>query len=101
MDELERKGQEIADALGVHRGSEPLVDAVRRTANQLSELQAEFRRWQESIRELAIAETGAPDFFIDGGACDSGDPLDLTLTEIKQGFAFLSTKLRGESKARS
>jgi len=40
-------------------------------------------RWQQAIYELARKRAIAPDE-IDGGGCDSGDPLDLTLTEIGQ-----------------
>jgi hypothetical protein len=55
-------------------------------------LEKELRRWQEAIREAVIKHSGAPDHIIDGGGCDSGDPLDLTLAEIAQGFAYV----RGE-----
>lgn len=48
----------------------------------------EISRWQEAIRNRLI-ELGAPDSLIDGGGgCDSGDPLDLTLTEINQAFNY-------------
>jgi hypothetical protein len=46
----------------------------------------EVGRWQDEIRKTVIKLSGAPDHSIDGGGCDSGDPLDLTLTEIRQGF---------------
>jgi len=52
------------------------------------EHEQELARWQEAIRELLIETSGAPDHLIDGSGCDSGDPLDLTLTEIRQAFAF-------------
>jgi len=40
-------------------------------------------RWQQAIYELCRKHAIAPDC-IDGSGCDSGDPLDLTLTEIGQ-----------------
>lgn len=43
----------------------------------------EIPRWQKEIRSLLISECGQD---VDGSGCDSGDPLDLTLTEI--GLAF-------------
>jgi len=44
---------------------------------------------QNRIRDLVIELSGASDGDIDGGGCDSGDPVDLSLSEICQGFAFL------------
>jgi hypothetical protein len=49
----------------------------------------ELRRWQDAIRDKVIEASGAPDHVIDGAGCDSGDPLDLTLTEIGLGFNFI------------
>jgi hypothetical protein len=43
----------------------------------------EIPRWQNAIRELCISECGQN---VDGSGCDSGDPLDLTLTEIQLAF---------------
>jgi len=51
----------------------------------------ELGRWQGAIYRLIKEETGA-DVEIDGSGCDSGDPLDLTLAEISQGFAYLDDK---------
>lgn len=55
-------------------------------------LDKELGRWQDAIREHVIKITGAPDYSIDGAGCDSGDPLDLSLTEISQGVNFLIDK---------
>lgn len=52
----------------------------------------EFRRWQDEIRRVVIEESGAGPSRIDGHACDSGDPLDLTLAEIRQGFRHVGDK---------
>ena len=52
----------------------------------MDENEDELRRWQDAIRNEVIKQSGAPDCDIDGGGCESGDPLDLTLTEIRQGF---------------
>lgn len=61
-------------------------DEVKRMEEKHEE---ELRRWQDEIRGAVIDASGASDCDIDGGGCDSGDPLDLTLTEISQGFVFL------------
>lgn len=52
----------------------------------------EIGRWQQAIYEAIKGHSGA-DAEIDGGSCDSGDPLDLTLTEIAQGFNYLDNLL--------
>lgn len=44
---------------------------------------------QNRIRNLVIRLSGAKDGLIDGSGCDSGDPVDLTLNEIAQGFNYL------------
>lgn len=48
---------------------------------------AEAGRWQDAIYELCkkvCREWNIDEGMIDGGGCDSGDPLDLSLSEIKQ-----------------
>lgn len=42
----------------------------------------EQARWQEAINDLCCKL--APEANIDGGGCDSGDPLDFSLAEIAQ-----------------
>jgi hypothetical protein len=49
----------------------------------------EIPRWQNAIRALCIEECGHE---VDGSGCDSGDPLDLTLTEIGLAFNHLKEK---------
>lgn len=61
-------------------------DAIGITASQ------EVGRWQEAIRNLLIKLSGASPDDIDGSGCDSGDPLDLTLTEISQAFVHLENE---------
>jgi hypothetical protein len=51
----------------------------------------ELTRWQDAIRGLVCILSGS--FDIDGGSCDSGDPLDFTLTEITEGFTVIQDKL--------
>lgn len=47
--------------------------------------EAECARWQNAIYELCCAKLkDLPDVNIDGKGCDSGDPLDFTLSEISQ-----------------
>lgn len=74
----------------------PLESAVGHTIDQLRETVAthdqELRRWQDEIRDAVIRHSGAPDSRIDGAGCDSGDPLDLSLAEISQGFAWITDK---------
>jgi len=43
----------------------------------------EIPRWQNAIRDLVEAQCGQQ---VDGSGCESGDPLDLTLTEISMAF---------------
>lgn len=50
----------------------------------------EICRWQDAIRVLLLKH--APKANIDGGGCDSGDPLDLTLCEISQAFAYFEDR---------
>ncbi len=50
-------------------------------------LDSELSRWQCAIRNLLCELTGDDGENIDGGGCDSGDPLDLTLTEIRQAWS--------------
>lgn len=47
-------------------------------------VEKEQGRWQKRIRDALIDLAGYE--FIDGSACDSGDPLDVTLSEIQQAF---------------
>jgi hypothetical protein len=51
-----------------------------------TEIDTEQGRWQETIYNLVTKETGQlhPPPMIDGAGCDSGDPLDFTLSEIQQ-----------------
>lgn len=56
------------------------------------EADEEIGRWQQAIYK-AIKEHSGADVEIDGGSCDSGDPLDFTLTEISQGFNYLDNLL--------
>ena len=58
----------------------------------------ELRRWQDAIRDKLI-DLGAPDWKIDGAGCDSGDPLDFTLTEIGQGVGYFIDQLEELKKA--
>ncbi|MGZ5527815.1 MAG: hypothetical protein ACXWJB_04005 [Limisphaerales bacterium] len=57
--------------------------------------EAEQARWQERIyHELCdIAAAAELNINIDGGGCDSGDPLDFTITEIRQVTNLLLEKL--------
>lgn len=54
---------------------------------------------QDRILAALYEHTGAPKGRIDGSGCDSGDPVDLTLSEISQAFLYLEDK--GEESAPS
>jgi hypothetical protein len=49
------------------------------------------RKEQDAIRNKVIELSGYTE--VDGSGCDSGDPLDLTLTEIAQGFTYIDNRL--------
>jgi hypothetical protein len=51
--ELERRGQAISDAMGIYRGTEPLIDAVGRMRNQLAAAEQE-----RDIYLLVLTEMG-------------------------------------------
>ena len=55
----------------------------------------EIGRWQQEIYKLVIDLSGHE---VDGSGCDSGDPLDLTLSEIREGFSFLKDALAEKDK---
>jgi hypothetical protein len=81
----QRDIQDVRELLSVE-ADEPLCKQVDK----------ELSRWQESIRNLLVKETGCDS--IDGKGCDSGDPLDFTLSEVKQGLAILQDKLTDSQK---
>lgn len=58
---------------------------TRANTEQSDALDNELRRWQDAIRNEFLEVV--PDAMIDGGGCDSGDPLDFTLAEISQGIS--------------
>jgi hypothetical protein len=66
---------------------DPIWEEIqRRMEDKPTIMDEEMGRWQDAIYKLACDL--APDAQIDGGGCDSGDPLDLTLDEISQAFAY-------------
>lgn len=56
----------------------------------------EMGRWQQEIYKLVMELSG--NYEIDGAGCDSGDPLDFTLSEISQGFNFLKDQFAEAQK---
>lgn len=83
-----------ARALELDAMAESFNADAKKAEARMKELEADYGRWQNKIRDLVIRMSGAPKYAIDGGGCESGDPLDFTLTEIKLGFAHLDDKLR-------
>ena len=59
----------------------------------------ELARWQHDIYNYLCCVIGEPLYRIDGGACDSGDPLDFTLMEIKQCVEILKENADAEIAA--
>jgi hypothetical protein len=57
------------------------------------ESEKEPGRWQDAIYKLLVEETNDS---IDGGGCDSGDPLDFTISEISQAIGILKEELARE-----
>lgn len=78
------------------RHVEPVVWCCRQIRKLIDDYEIvdgrELARWQNEIRALVIKESGAKSEDIDGSGCDSGDPLDLTLSEISQGFCHIEEK---------
>lgn len=69
-----------------HPDRKALVDRTY-TQAQLDEAVAQEQgRWQDAIRDKVITASQIPnaDSWVDGGGCDSGDPLDVSLAEIGQ-----------------
>lgn len=107
-EQIEQAAAAIANARGGRRGMPPISNVLEmlpanlveevtedaRAALEAVEVEsddehdAELGRWQEAIRELLIKASGAPADAIDGSGCDSGDPLDLTLTEISAALRY-------------
>lgn len=78
-------------------GAKPDLDAILVEAWQLlkekivcgesfaQRMEKEQGRWQEEIYGLVCKQ--CPTASIDGKGCESGDPLDVTLSEVGQGLA--------------
>jgi hypothetical protein len=63
-----------------------IPDLLNEIKRLREEEEVEHGRWQNAIYNLVTKETGQlhPPPMIDGKGCDSGDPLDFTLSEIQQ-----------------
>lgn len=84
--------REISFLLGCADGDDTPKDRIAQLREAVATHDQELRRWQDEIRDAVIRHSGAPDSRIDGAGCDSGDPLDLSLAEISQGFAWIADK---------
>lgn len=70
------------------------VTALQARIRELEqERDREAGRWQEEVYDLLRKHVPHPDA-IDGGGCDSGDPLDFTLAEVSQGLDQLQAQLQ-------
>jgi len=67
---------------------------LRKVAEELGPVEAEQKRWQDAIMKIIDATAIRYNLGnIDGGGCDSGDPLDFTTSEIHQVINQLADKL--------
>ena len=84
---------EIAHSGWIRATREELQGEIARLESELAALRdaqdKELARWQHDIYNLLCATVGEPYHRIDGGGCDSGDPLDFTMAEIGQALAIL------------
>lgn len=72
------------------RHVEILACLIADTREQAAE--AEAKRWQDAIDEVVYAE----DPERDGSGCDSGDPMDVTITEIRGAFNVWHNRLHDQ-----
>lgn len=74
------------NAARVTEWMEPFFELAITTAlaAQAGEVEKEQARWQDEIYKMLCRV--CPEAQIDGGGCDSGDPLDLTISEVAQGL---------------
>lgn len=77
--------------------SEDLLAGLQAGRNELNEaIEAEQARWQEAIYAECVDTSGHK--HLDGSGCDSGDPLDLTVTEVGMAIGYVIDQ-RDELKA--
>ena len=73
-----------------------ILNAIRSIVSDVEdhEIHAEEQsRWQDAIYQRLRQVAGDA---IDGGGCDSGDPLDVTLCEIGQAIEILTQSRRAD-----
>lgn len=73
-----------------------LAEKDRVIARQSEGLDREVCRWQDAIGD--VCQQLAPGADIDGSGCDSGDPLDVTLSEITQAVNWHVDALHDQSE---
>jgi len=71
-----------------------LSDCIQSAIDKATE--RELLRWQELIRDELVNLSGTDK--IDGAGCDSGDPLDFTIAEIRQAFDKATERVIGVVK---
>ena len=91
-----------------HKPCRRCASPVHLLPSDIAEIQEEAieheqARWQKRIyQELCDAAAAAElNINIDGGGCDSGDPLDFTTDEISQVLNALTEQLRAKSDPRT
>jgi seryl-tRNA synthetase len=57
MNELEERGQQIADAMGRYRGTEPLIEAVKRMSEQLHTAEQKLSKLENERPVSALDQT--------------------------------------------
>ncbi len=82
--------------------SKNIARQFRKIQTDLDEMKRDgiTAKTQDRIRDLVVRESGADQTMIDGGGCDSGDPVDFTLDEIAQGFNYISDEVIEPLKAK-
>lgn len=85
--------REVVANARISKQEEQLRAQIKRADAAEKAIENEQTRWQGEIYKMCLNAVGRDEHTaIDGGGCDSGDPLDFTKTEISQAFAVLIEK---------
>lgn len=74
-------------ALATTAGASLLAELARLRAEKEEAVEKEQARWQDELDKLFAHLV--PDAQIDGGGCDSGDPMDFSMSEISQALVYV------------
>ena len=82
--------EESADRFFRNQNEQAMREKIQAVDDALDK---EMGRWQDAIKDLLDKNLPDPDDDVDGSGCDSGDPLDLSLSEISQALSRWQDKL--------